>query len=224
MHAGGEANLVCPTCRRSSSGGDQRPHAADGRPRRLRARPAVRPDDVHQLKNLPVHQSMLEVSELIYETCKTYLITQGKFILILGSSSASIMVVYFGWLHADPGKPIARHAADHPALQPDRHRRQLRRRLVRHPRQHVRQLARRVRQPARQAVPDLRDSAAGRHEHRHAAHQRRAAADAAASCCSSRATTPGRASSASRSASRSAPRRCASPAASSPRSPTSART
>ena len=36
-----------------------------------------------QLKNLPVHRSMLEISELIYETCKTYLITQGKFILIL---------------------------------------------------------------------------------------------------------------------------------------------
>src|SRR6478609_1047223 len=31
-----------------------------------------------QLKNLPVHRSMREVSELIYETCKTYLITQGK--------------------------------------------------------------------------------------------------------------------------------------------------
>src|SRR6187401_3578649 len=36
-----------------------------------------------QLKNLPVHASMLEVSELIYETCKTYLITQGKFIMFL---------------------------------------------------------------------------------------------------------------------------------------------
>ena len=36
-----------------------------------------------QLKNLPVHSSMLEISELIYETCKTYLITQGKFLLIL---------------------------------------------------------------------------------------------------------------------------------------------
>ncbi|MGZ8833769.1 MAG: sodium-translocating pyrophosphatase, partial [Thermoanaerobaculia bacterium] len=34
-----------------------------------------------QLKNLPVHKSMLEISELIYETCKTYLITPGKFIL-----------------------------------------------------------------------------------------------------------------------------------------------
>ena len=36
-----------------------------------------------QLKNLPVHRSMREMSELIYETCKTYLITQGKFILLL---------------------------------------------------------------------------------------------------------------------------------------------
>ena len=36
-----------------------------------------------QLKRLPVHRSMLEISELIYETCKTYLITQGKFILLL---------------------------------------------------------------------------------------------------------------------------------------------
>ena len=35
------------------------------------------------LRNLPVHASMLEISELIYETCKTYLLTQGKFLLIL---------------------------------------------------------------------------------------------------------------------------------------------
>ena len=40
-----------------------------------------------QLKNLPVHRSMREVSELIYETCKTYLITQGKFIALLWASS-----------------------------------------------------------------------------------------------------------------------------------------
>ena len=32
------------------------------------------------LRNLPVHESMLEISELIYETCKTYLLTQGKFL------------------------------------------------------------------------------------------------------------------------------------------------
>lgn len=51
-----------------------------------------------QLKNLPVHKAMLEISELIYETCKTYLITQGKFILILEVFIGIIMVVYFGFL------------------------------------------------------------------------------------------------------------------------------
>src|SRR6266550_724549 len=51
-----------------------------------------------QLKNLPVHASMLEVSELIYETCKTYLITQGKFILILEVFIGVIMLFYFGVL------------------------------------------------------------------------------------------------------------------------------
>jgi K(+)-stimulated pyrophosphate-energized sodium pump len=51
-----------------------------------------------QLKNMPVHRSMLEISELIYETCKTYLITQGKFILILELFIGAIMIVYFGVL------------------------------------------------------------------------------------------------------------------------------
>ncbi len=51
-----------------------------------------------QLQAMPVHQSMREISELIYETCKTYLLTQGKFILILWSFIAVIMVAYFGWL------------------------------------------------------------------------------------------------------------------------------
>jgi K(+)-stimulated pyrophosphate-energized sodium pump len=51
-----------------------------------------------QLKKLPVHRSMLEISELIYETCKTYLITQGKFILILEAFIAVIIVLYFGVL------------------------------------------------------------------------------------------------------------------------------
>ncbi len=51
-----------------------------------------------QLKNLPVHSSMREISELIYETCKTYLLTQGKFILLLEVFIGSIMVFYFGWL------------------------------------------------------------------------------------------------------------------------------
>ncbi len=51
-----------------------------------------------QLKNLPVHRSMLEVSELIYETCKTYLVTQGKFIMILEAFIAVVIVLYFGVL------------------------------------------------------------------------------------------------------------------------------
>ena len=48
-----------------------------------------------QIRNLPVHKSMLEISELIYETCKTYLITQGKFLAILWAFIAAIMVWYF---------------------------------------------------------------------------------------------------------------------------------
>jgi K(+)-stimulated pyrophosphate-energized sodium pump len=60
-----------------------------------------------ELKNLPVHKSMLEVSELIYETCKTYLVTQGRFILILWLFIAVIIGAYFGWLSPVPGKPIA---------------------------------------------------------------------------------------------------------------------
>src|SRR5438094_1620910 len=56
-----------------------------------------------RLKNLPVHRSMLEISELIYETCKTYLITQGKFIMYLWLFIGTIMVVYFGFLrHYEP--------------------------------------------------------------------------------------------------------------------------
>src|SRR4051794_29210849 len=50
------------------------------------------------LKKLPVHRSMREISELIYETCKTYLTTQGKFILILEAFIAVIIVLYFGVL------------------------------------------------------------------------------------------------------------------------------
>src|SRR6266404_5530003 len=51
-----------------------------------------------QLKNLPVHRAMREISELIYETCKTYLITQGKFLAILWAFIAAVIVLYFGVL------------------------------------------------------------------------------------------------------------------------------
>jgi K(+)-stimulated pyrophosphate-energized sodium pump len=51
-----------------------------------------------RLKNLPVHRSMREISELIYETCKTYLITQGKFLMLLELFIAAVIVLYFGVL------------------------------------------------------------------------------------------------------------------------------
>ena len=51
-----------------------------------------------RLKNLPVHRAMREISELIYETCKTYLVTQGKFILLLWVFIAVIILLYFGVL------------------------------------------------------------------------------------------------------------------------------
>src|SRR5690242_6213423 len=58
-----------------------------------------------RLKNMPVHRSMRDVSELIYETCKTYLFTQGKFLLLLWVFIAVIIVLYFGWLA--PVEPVS---------------------------------------------------------------------------------------------------------------------
>jgi K(+)-stimulated pyrophosphate-energized sodium pump len=51
-----------------------------------------------QLKKLPVHEAMREMSELIYETCKTYLITQGKFLIILEIFIGLVILLYFGVL------------------------------------------------------------------------------------------------------------------------------
>src|SRR5688500_13212645 len=51
-----------------------------------------------QLKRMAVHESMREISELIYETCKTYLVTQGKFILILEVFIGLVILLYFGVL------------------------------------------------------------------------------------------------------------------------------
>ena len=64
-----------------------------------------------QLKNLPVHQSMREISELIYETCKTYLVTQGKFLALLWIFIGAIMMVYFGKLTStvDPVSGVVSH-------------------------------------------------------------------------------------------------------------------
>jgi K(+)-stimulated pyrophosphate-energized sodium pump len=51
-----------------------------------------------QLRNLPVHRSMKDISELIYETCKTYLVTQGRFIMLLWLFIGAIAAIYFGFL------------------------------------------------------------------------------------------------------------------------------
>ena len=54
-----------------------------------------------RLRSMQVHASMREVSELIYETCKTYLATQGKFLMLLEAFIAIIIVIYFGFLAPD---------------------------------------------------------------------------------------------------------------------------
>lgn len=50
------------------------------------------------IMKMPVHKAMKDISELIYETCKTYLITQGKFLLVLEILVGLVMIAYFGWL------------------------------------------------------------------------------------------------------------------------------
>src|SRR5579885_1125499 len=55
-----------------------------------------------RLRGMPVHKAMHEVSELIYETCKTYLLTQGKFLLLLECFIGVIIVFYFGFLQQFP--------------------------------------------------------------------------------------------------------------------------
>ena len=51
-----------------------------------------------RLKGMAVHKSMRDISELIYETCKTYLLTQGKFLILLWLFIAVVIVLYFGVL------------------------------------------------------------------------------------------------------------------------------
>ncbi|HUE42502.1 MAG TPA: sodium-translocating pyrophosphatase [Candidatus Sulfotelmatobacter sp.] len=60
-----------------------------------------------RLKNLPVHRTMRDISELIYETCKTYLFTQGKFLMLLWLFIAVVIILYFGVLAPVPGKSVA---------------------------------------------------------------------------------------------------------------------
>ncbi len=107
-HAGGEANLVLPDLDQATFFG-----GIGGRTLLMAGLVvcalglAFGLGMYTHLRNLPVHASMLEISELIYETCKTYLITQGKFLLILELFIGVIIVFYFGFLqHFDAVKVL----------------------------------------------------------------------------------------------------------------------
>lgn len=56
----------------------------------------------HQVKREKAHVSMLKVSEIIFQTCKTYLLQQGKFLLMLFGFVAVIMAYYFLVLQGKP--------------------------------------------------------------------------------------------------------------------------
>ena len=60
-----------------------------------------------QVKQLKVHRSMRDVSELIYATCKTYLLEQGRFLIILEVIIGAIIAIYFGWLRHFSADKIA---------------------------------------------------------------------------------------------------------------------
>ena len=51
-----------------------------------------------RIRNLPAHKSLLDISHLIYETCKTYLFQQGKFLVVLEVFIGLCMIYYFGFL------------------------------------------------------------------------------------------------------------------------------
>ena len=97
-HGGGEANLVLPDFSTTTFLG------LDGRSLLMLGLIVCLGGWVfglaiyQQLKRLPVHRAMREVSELIYETCKTYLATQARFIAILWLFVGAIITVYFGLL------------------------------------------------------------------------------------------------------------------------------
>jgi K(+)-stimulated pyrophosphate-energized sodium pump len=98
-HASGEANLVLPDLNQA-----QFLRGINGRPLLMVGLVVCALGLLFglviytRLRNMPVHKAMLEVSELIWETCKTYLITQGKFLLILECFIGAIIVFYFGFL------------------------------------------------------------------------------------------------------------------------------
>ena len=142
---GGEASLVLPDL-----GDGQLPrHLGQPPPRAMGSSSAPwvwssASSSSIRLRKLPAHRSMREISELIWQTCKTYLLKQGQFLILLWVFIAIVIGVYFGALEPLHGRQGDRH----PALQHPRDPGQLRRGLVRHPGQHLRQLAHGFRQPA----------------------------------------------------------------------------
>ena len=59
----------------------------------------------NQVKGMPAHRSMLDVSNIIYETCKAYLLQQGRLLMVLEIFIGACIVYYFGVLeHMGPAK------------------------------------------------------------------------------------------------------------------------
>ena len=126
-----------------------------------------------QLKNMAVHKSMLRDLGADLRDLQDLPRHAGE----VHPAAGGLHRRHHGLLLRRAPALRAAEGRRHPAVLADRHRRQLRRGLVRHPHQHLRQLAHRLRQPQGEALPHLRHPAQGRHEHRHAAHQRRAGDD-----------------------------------------------
>src|SRR6188474_2260707 len=62
---------------------------------------------LYQIKKQPAHQSMLDIAEIIFQTCKTYLIQQGKFLLMLWVLIAIAITYYLIGFSHEPEKPAA---------------------------------------------------------------------------------------------------------------------
>ena len=93
-----------------------------------------------QIHKLPAHKSMLDIAEIIFQTCKTYLIQQGKFLLMLFVLIAAAMTYYFIGLAEAKHAPTDASRCMVLLFSRRRHGRLVLGRLVRHPRQHLRQL------------------------------------------------------------------------------------
>src|SRR5437773_7717902 len=107
-HRGGEINLVLPDFNRATFVGGVSGASLLAAVLVVAALGMVFGLIIYQrLQNLPVHSSMKEISELIYETCKTYLLTQGRFLLILEVFIGIVIIFYFGFLqHLEPFKVV----------------------------------------------------------------------------------------------------------------------